>query len=331
MTFFQNIIRSGIIKTEEYQEKRSIVLTNYISLILLAAILIIIIYRYLVLNDNSLNSIVSIRVWVIGVLLLISPILLNKFLFTTASRLTLCFTPVAFVWFAFISSMLKMETIEPSVYDGLRIYLLAVSFIPYLLFNTHKLSYLIMGVVPTLVSFIFFEHILTFAGVGAELFELNTGDYQLMQIRTVVTYIIISSGCYTFQSIITQNDKFNQRLLAELKNKTEEIEAQNDELVQSQLKLNEMNQHLEELVERKTHDIKKQNEVLIKYSYTNAHHVRGPVARILGLIQLSRIKTDLNYPWFFEKVEQETNQIDEIIKRISKDLNDVNNTQESDT
>ncbi len=48
------------------------------------------------------------------------------------------------------------------------------------------------------------------------------------------------------------------------------------------------------------------------------------MARILGLIQLSKIKTDLNYPWFFEKVEHETSQIDEIINRISKDLDKTN-------
>jgi len=144
-----------------------------------------------------------------------------------------------------------------------------------------------------------------------------------MQMRSMIAYFIISAGCFTFQSIIIQNDKFNRRLLSELKEKTEEIEAQNEELIQGQDKLNEVNQHLEDLVDKKTENIKTQNEKLIKYAFTNAHHVRGPVARILGLLQLYRMDTDLNYPWVFEKIEEETKQIDEIIKGIGNDLNEA--------
>jgi len=85
-------------------------------------------------------------------------------------------------------------------------------------------------------------------------------------------------------------------------------------LIESQAKLRDINQYLELIVNEKTKSIQQQNEVLLDYSYTNAHKVRGAVARILGLIQLSKIKADLSYPWFFEKVEYETQQIDEIIK-----------------
>jgi hypothetical protein len=48
--------------------------------------------------------------------------------------------------------------------------------------------------------------------------------------------------------------------------------------------------------------------------------VRGPVARVLGLIQVSKMKTDLDFPWFFEKVEDEAKAIDAILKRIAVDF-----------
>ena len=87
--------------------------------------------------------------------------------------------------------------------------------------------------------------------------------------------------------------------------------------------MNENNQHLEDLVLKKTEDIKAQNEKILRYAFSNAHHVRGPVARVLGLIQLSKLETDLNYQWFFEKVEHETKQIDDIITGIAKELDEI--------
>jgi signal transduction histidine kinase len=219
--------------------------------------------------------------------------------------------------------MRAMSTIDQSVYDGLRIFLLSVCFIPYLLFDKNRLLILILGILPTLISILFFDPLLQFTGVGYESIGYVSDDHQLMSVRTIIAYTVISISCLVFQTIISQNDKFNKKLVSELRNRTEEIEAQNEMLVESQLRLNEINQHLEELVEQKAQDIKRQNEILINYSFTNAHHVRGPVARILGLIQLSKIKTDLNYPWFFEKVEHEAIEIDKIIKRISEDLNDT--------
>jgi signal transduction histidine kinase len=55
----------------------------------------------------------------------------------------------------------------------------------------------------------------------------------------------------------------------------------------------------------------------------NSHEVRGPLARILGLIELSRLETDIDYRTFFEKMKQEANDIDKIVRMISDDLNKV--------
>jgi hypothetical protein len=41
------------------------------------------------------------------------------------------------------------------------------------------------------------------------------------------------------------------------------------------------------------------------------------------LIQLKKISANLTYPWFFEKVEYETNQLDVVLKRISVEFNDA--------
>ena len=51
--------------------------------------------------------------------------------------------------------------------------------------------------------------------------------------------------------------------------------------------------------------------------------MRGPVARLLGFIQLSKLETDLAYRWFFEKVEDSVKEVDTIIIGISKELDEI--------
>jgi signal transduction histidine kinase len=84
--------------------------------------------------------------------------------------------------------------------------------------------------------------------------------------------------------------------------------------------LSSLNAHLEETIKERTGKIQIQNEALLKYSYANAHHLRGPVARLLGLANLSKIKTDLSSMEIISRMEEQAKEIDEVVKQINKDL-----------
>ncbi len=270
MTFFKRLIRSGLTRNDEYQNKRGIILSNYISIILGVTLLLLFLNRLLFFKDLFLGTFAT------GFLLFITPILCNRLHFTTLSRLLLCIVPVCFVWYVFITRMWEMASIDQSVYDGLRIFLLSLCFIPYLLFDRSKLPILMVGILPTLLSFLCFGYILQWAGLPQAPSGLTSDDFQLMPVRAFLAYAVISISCFVFQSIISRNDTYNKKLLTELSNRAEEIEMQNEMLVQSQSRLHEINQHLEKLVDEKTRSIKRQNEILLNYSFTNAHKVRGP-------------------------------------------------------
>jgi signal transduction histidine kinase len=135
-----------------------------------------------------------------------------------------------------------------------------------------------------------------------------------------ILYFVIA---YSTRILKNRYDYMVQRLAEknrELSDKAHEIETQNEELVQSQENLFQMNSHLESLVEARTREVKKQNEQLIKYAYSNAHHVRGPVARVLGLIQLSKMDAGLDFPFLFLKIEEQVVEIDQVVKSINKEL-----------
>lgn len=319
---FQRIIRTGVSESDVYQEKRGIILSNSIAFILLGSLVAVNISWLFYFGTTSISY------TIVGFILFLSPIICNRFHFTKLSRLIVCFAPVFFIWYVFLSRMVEMETIGPSVYSGFRIYLVAVCFVPYLLFSKEETYLLILGSLPTFLAIVFFNTILTMLDMGPGNLGLVSPDSDLQPIRTVIAYCIISAGCYTFHFIIDQNDELNEKLLTELKLRAAEIKSQNEKLVQSESNLSNLNHHLEVLVEKKIENIKKQNALLLKYAYANAHYVRGPVARILGLFQLKKIDPDLTYPWFFEKVEHETNQIDKILKRISDELHEAQREHE---
>jgi signal transduction histidine kinase len=139
-----------------------------------------------------------------------------------------------------------------------------------------------------------------------------------------VTYVILYS-LIAYSSLILKrryDESFNTLALQnlELIEKTNEIETQNEELVQSHENLHDLNMRLESLVLERTKEVQLQNEQLIRYAYSNAHHLRGPVARVLGLIQLSKMESKLDYAMLFKKIEEQAVEIDEVIKDISREL-----------
>jgi signal transduction histidine kinase len=84
--------------------------------------------------------------------------------------------------------------------------------------------------------------------------------------------------------------------------------------------LRELNLHLEQIVNERTEKVNQQNEILLKYSYTNAHHLRGPVARLLGLGELYKLENKSNPEFIIEKMVDQANEIDTVVKQINIDL-----------
>lgn len=109
----------------------------------------------------------------------------------------------------------------------------------------------------------------------------------------------------------------------ELQEKANEIEAQNEELLQMQESLGRYNETLEKTVNERTQMLEEKTEKIIRYSYVNAHHLRGPVARLLGLVALHKLEQNPDDKFFFDKVREQTNEIDLIVKQINTDLEEI--------
>lgn len=148
----------------------------------------------------------------------------------------------------------------------------------------------------------------------------SMGDFVSLFVTYLVLYFILT---YCTAVLKSRYDSIHDHLRAtnlELQEKTKEVEAQNEELLQIQDNLNMLNADLETLVHERTNRIKAQNEILLRYTYTNAHHLRGPVARLLGLVTIQRMESAPDNKFFFDRIEDQAHEIDQVVKQINEDL-----------
>ncbi|MDO1446453.1 hypothetical protein Q0590_09350 [Rhodocytophaga aerolata] len=162
-------------------------------------------------------------------------------------------------------------------------------------------------------------HGITFIIINT-LFLHHIQDALTAGITYSVLYFILT---YASGVLKASYDRIHQHLRdtnSQLKEKAKEIEAQNEELLQIQNNLSALNRDLEKIVNERTAKIQLQNEILIKYSYTNAHQLRGPVARLLGLASIYKLEPDTDPAFFIEKMVDQAMEIDSVIKQINLEL-----------
>ena len=143
-------------------------------------------------------------------------------------------------------------------------------------------------------------------------------------ITVLVTYLIMyfnlaypSSILKKKYDLITEN--LNQTNDA-LTQQTQDMAGQNAALLNAQNELAELNANLERILNERTAHIKTQNEILVRYSYNNAHHLRGPVARLLGLAAIYKLDDKTDADFIIEKMLDQAHEIDAVVKLINEDL-----------
>jgi tetratricopeptide (TPR) repeat protein len=87
------------------------------------------------------------------------------------------------------------------------------------------------------------------------------------------------------------------------------------------LEINKLNENLESRVQERTEEIRLQNQMLVEYAFFTAHEVRGPLARILGLVDLVKVK-ELNHEReeILSRLEVAATELDEIIRQVNRKL-----------
>jgi tetratricopeptide (TPR) repeat protein len=109
---------------------------------------------------------------------------------------------------------------------------------------------------------------------------------------------------------------------AHIQEQREELIAQAEELVQANNEIAGMNENLEKMVAEKASHIVKQNEMLVQYAYQNAHKVRGPLARIMGLMNIVKLKSTAaeEIPFLINEMDKASRELDGVVREINESL-----------
>lgn len=119
-------------------------------------------------------------------------------------------------------------------------------------------------------------------------------------------------------AMLRLNEEQMQTLLANRR-----LEEANKEISTQSKSLAAYNRELEMMVEDRMRDILSLNKKLMEYSFINSHRVRGPLARVLGLVHLMKmsIKNKNEYMDYLDKLEISAVEMDNIVREMTVVLN----------
>lgn len=119
--------------------------------------------------------------------------------------------------------------------------------------------------------------------------------------------VLLYTAFFTFKLMYHRN----RMLLLEL---TKELDQKNQTL-------NTLNASLENKVAERTAKLSLQNERIKSLAYTNAHEIRAYIARIIGLLNLSKQNIPQEEKVFCEtKISENISDLEKITQKLSKEL-----------
>ncbi len=140
-----------------------------------------------------------------------------------------------------------------------------------------------------------------------------------------------------YVAIAHKNQQIKQ-LLEEIRTKNIFLESQVGENEKMNVELNALNEELrsvneslEQAVAERTSTLQMQNNQLTEYAFINSHLLRAPIARILGLANIITNEVELQKDKeMLTALSVTTEELDNIVKRISDVLYDSNTVSRSD-
>jgi hypothetical protein len=103
----------------------------------------------------------------------------------------------------------------------------------------------------------------------------------------------------------------------------QKISEQNLELTMQRDEINQLNQSLEERFLARTEELFQKNRQLAEYIFINSHLLRGPLARLLGLIDLVQKDNELSlgkHADYLTKMKTSGEELDTVVRKINDAL-----------
>jgi signal transduction histidine kinase len=122
---------------------------------------------------------------------------------------------------------------------------------------------------------------------------------------------------------LSESNQTLTNLNNEIVEKNEEIQAQSEELIEANQTIAQINKHLEEKVEERTAELKKAYKELDTFFYRSSHDFRRPLTTFMGLAEVAKITVkDQNALELFSKVNDTAHYLDKMLVKLQS-ISDV--------
>jgi signal transduction histidine kinase len=195
----------------------------------------------------------------------------------------------------------------------------------YLQFNGYKEIYFTQLAYMDLTTFLFHGALATCVTLVSGIWSYNI---RTRTVQDALNVKILTKLRVDLQESADKTNELNRSLAEinrEVQNKNEELRASEEELQASSEELKQINENLNNLVKFRTQTILDQNQKLINHAFINAHKVRSPLARILGLVNLMRHEPTINgsNQDLLHRLGDSANELNEILKEVRTNLDEA--------
>lgn len=206
----KTILYAGIQAQSRPSERRSIILTNALCLIISAAGLSIIAIRYLFFEPEY-----TLQVLFLSVAMLI-PIVANHFKLIKVSQVLLSWFPTLLLYAIYIDGLKKIDTPSIAFYDALKIYLVALSAAPFLTLSLRNMRLYLIGISLPIVGILFCHPILEMFEVGPTHKGIKDAELNFNTVRTIVSFSILGASCIALRRLVDISDSMSEQRYLEL-------------------------------------------------------------------------------------------------------------------
>jgi len=304
--YIQYWTKAGIHSNMDNDEKRKVFLTNAMSFFL--AVVMVLVF----LNDilNTENYLAAYRRAGVFALMLLIPFLNHKKLYRLSKSIFL-FLP----GFILLGVPIIIGDIFPGQFIWFQYAGAIFCSIPFILFNHHQEKiYIALFFVYYLLVTLFIDKLLLFYGEPPEAMKELVTNFSEFKLPPLFVAFFSTSTLLWY-------NRTNSQYEQQLKSTNKELQETQEELIAKNEEYEAINRNLEALVEERTKVIDTKNKQIIDYANINAHKVRGPLARIMGLINISEYSNNSEeLKNIFEKLRYPSEELNVIINEINKTL-----------
>lgn len=154
--------------------------------------------------------------------------------------------------------------------------------------------------------------------------QQNKKYFLLFVIALLIVFIVITRAYWVNKKYSIELKNTNHKLSESqtevmqqnhtLQEQSEELMRQSEELKCSHEEVVAMNDNLEDIVNQRNQEVLEKNKMLEEYAFINAHKLRAPLARILGIMQIIELSKDNSEIAFYMQLcNQEAKDLDRIV------------------